>query len=199
MSPACAPSSPAPACGSDLQRVTSVAVGNGAAMGASLAQPLLFLDWGTQAPADAAVSLAQAYGPLLLPVVQDFGLGVVLTSTRRPGVPLPLFAAEYGVLAPHVVGATRRVEHGGPRGRRELEIQAYLDAQGLGGEGIPEVAWVAVDAHPYGFVTRRRQLFGVRRERGLLAADIPSLRRRVARLIAERAQLLRDGSGALHS
>ena len=199
MSPAFASSLPAQTSRVSEHTVTQVTVGERAQAGEENRQHLLFLDWGTQDPADGAMTLAQTYGPLLLPVVQKFGLGVVLTSTRRLGVPLPVFAAEYGVLAPYVVGATPRVAHSGSRGRRELEIQAYLDAQGLAGEGQPAVAWVAVDANPYGFVQRRRHLFGVRRERGLLAADMPSLSRRVARLIVECAQLSRGEVSSLPS
>lgn len=151
--------------------------------------PLLFLDWGPALHTDVqaggrgglgAAGVARAYADLLLPVVEGFGAGVVLSGERRKRMPLAMFAAEFGVLAPHVVGVTPRLQ-GDARGLREREIEAYL--AGRGAEA--SLAWVAVDATVNGFVRHRRHLFGLRRDRGLQARDIDSLKRRLARLVDE--------------
>lgn len=146
------------------------------------ARRFLFLDWGVAKSDEDAQALAQAYGPLLLPVVQAFGLEVVLTGAGRLSMPLALCASQYGVLAPHVVGVTPRLRRVVSRGQREAEILAFIDALGL---DEAQVAWVAVDASVYGYVTRRAHFFGIRRERGLQAEDMDSLRRRVSRMVVQ--------------
>lgn len=146
------------------------------------ARRFLFLDWGVAKSDEDAQALAQAYGPLLLPVVEAFGLEVVLTGAGRLSMPLALCASQYGVLAPHVVGVTPRLRRVVSRGQREAEILAFIDALGL---DEAQVAWVAVDASVYGYVTRRAHFFGIRRERGLQAEDMDSLRRRVSRMVVQ--------------
>lgn len=146
------------------------------------ARRFLFLDWGVAKSDEEAQVLAQAYGPLLLPVVQAFGLEVVLTGAGRLSMPLALCASQYGVLAPHVVGVTPRLRRVVSRGQREAEILAFINALGL---DEAQVAWVAVDASVYGYVTRRAHFFGIRRERGLQAEDMDSLRRRVSRMVVQ--------------
>lgn len=142
----------------------------------------LFLDWGMAKSDEDAQALAQAYGPLLLPVVEAFGLEVVLTGAGRLSMPLALCASQYGVLAPHVVGVTPRLGRVVSRGQREAEILAFIDALGL---DEARVAWVAVDASVYGYLTRRAHFFGIRRDRGLQAEDMDSLRRRVSRMVVQ--------------